>query len=61
MTFDLLIHFTNGMRKVVKGVSGYGILDSNSEMFYYKKNGLRSFMPVHAVSFIGRESDFVED
>ena len=60
MTFDLLIIFHDGLTKIVRGVSGYGISDS-AECFYYQKNGYRSFVPVNQVRFFGRLFDYEED
>lgn len=59
-TFDLLIIFHDGIRKIVRGVSGYAISDS-AECFYYKKNGYCSFVPVSQVRFFGRLFDYEED
>lgn len=55
--FDLLIIFWDGTRKIVKDVDGYGTYDA-AELFYYEKNGFRSYMPIDKVTFIGRLSDW---
>ena len=56
-TFELLIIFWDGTKKVVKDVSVYGTYDA-AELFYYEKNELRSYMPIDKVTFIGRLSDW---
>ena len=60
VTFDLLIIYHDELRKIIRGVSGYGISDS-AECFYYQKNGYRSFVPVSQVRFFGRLFDYEED
>ena len=57
MTYDLLLIFTNGLKKTVKGVSSYGV-DSVINCCWYVKNGYKSFMPVGNITFIGRDHDF---
>lgn len=55
--FDLLIIFRDTSRKIIKNVSSYGCYDGN--LFYYTKNGYSSFMPVDAITFIGRNFDYL--
>ena len=59
-TFDLLIIFHDGIRKIIRRASGYGISDS-AEYFYYIKNGYRSFVPLNQVRFFGRLFDYEEE
>lgn len=58
-SFDLLIIYNNGNKKIVKRVNNYGVLDS-AICFYYEKNGYRSFVPVSQVQFFGRLFDYEE-
>jgi hypothetical protein len=57
--FNLLIRFKTGEDKVIAKVSNYGICNEKS-VFYYEKNGYKSFIPVDSVIFIGREFDYLE-
>lgn len=59
-TYDLLILFKNGSRKVIVSVSDYGICDDKG-VFHYVKNGYRSFVPIDSVIFFGRAFDFEEE
>lgn len=57
--FDLLIVFRNGDCVIIKNVESYGTTSTDNRLFYYTKNGSRSFMPIDAVSFIGRYHDYI--
>lgn len=60
VSFDLLIIFRDTSRKVIKNVTGYGYcFDGGHISYYYSKNGYRSFMPEDAISFIGRNVDYL--
>ena len=59
-SFDLLIIYYNGDKKIIKHVNYYGISDS-SGYFYYEKNGFRSYIPVNRVMFFGRLFDYEEE
>lgn len=58
-SFDLLIIYHTGDKKIVKCVNNYGVSDS-TRCFYYEKNGYRSFVPVSQVRFFGRLFDYEE-
>lgn len=59
-SFDLLIIYNNGDKKIIKRVNDYGVSDS-AGCFYYEKNGFRSFVPVNRVMFFGRLFDYKEE
>lgn len=56
-SYNLLIIYATGDRKVVKNISGYGH-QQEGKIFYYVKNGYRSFVPIDGVVFFGREFDY---
>jgi len=60
-TFNLLIMFNNPnmilKNKIIEGVSNYG-LDADGRVFWYIKNGHKSYATVDCVKFFGREFDF---
>lgn len=56
-SFDLLIIYNTGNKKIVKCVNNYGVSD---RCFYYEKNEYRSFVPVSQVRFFGRLFDYEE-
>lgn len=56
-SYDLLIIYSNKTRKVIHGVTDYGA-DKDSVLFYFIKNGYRSFIPVSQVRFFGRLFDY---
>lgn len=57
-TFDLLIIFWDGSRRIVSAVTNYGISNINNEIFWYEKNRSRNYLPVDKVNFIGRLSNW---
>ena len=57
--FTLLIIYRDGEEVKIDGVEAYGTL-TNDRLFYYLKNGFRGFMPIDAVSFIGKANDYYE-
>lgn len=59
VTFDLLIKYRNGEEHVVEDVSEYGLAYDHRDIFYYKKNNNRGFIPVDAVLFIGKDFDYM--
>lgn len=59
MTYTLLIIFKTGSPEKIIKVSNYGICD-NHAVFFYEKNGYRSFVPIESVIFFGREFDYGE-
>lgn len=56
--FDLLIIFRDSSRKVIKNVEGYGFLFQGTT-YYYSKNGYTSYIPADAITFIGRNFDYL--
>ena len=58
-SFDLLIIYHSGDKKIVKRVNNYGVSDS-ARCFYYEKNGYHSFVPVSQVQFLGMLFDYEE-
>lgn len=63
-TFSLLIIYKKGFsqeqKAIIKGVSNYGIQESN-RCFYFVKNNFRNFVPIEAVVFFGREFDYKDE
>ena len=59
MELDLLILNLKGAPKVIR-VESYGYLEEG-KMFYFVKNGYRSFIPASQVTFFGREFDWSHD
>lgn len=57
-TYDLLIIYVTGERKLITNVSDYGH-QTDAKMFYYTKNDFRSFIPVENVKFFGRAFDYM--
>ena len=43
--------------KAIKNVTNYGC-DKSICMFFFEKNGYRSFMPIENVKFIGPRADY---
>lgn len=58
--YDLLIIYSDKTRKVIHGVENYGA-DKDSTLFYFIKNGYRSFIPVSQVRFFGRLFDYGDE
>lgn len=56
-SYDLLIIYSDKTIKVIHGVENYGA-DKDSTLFYFIKNGYRSFIPVSQVRFFGRLFDY---
>lgn len=59
-SYDLLIIYSDKTRKVIHGVENYGA-DKDSTLFYFIKNGYRSFIPVSQVRFFGRLFDYGDE
>lgn len=57
MTYELLIIYSDGQEKTINTVSEYGC-KSEQNIFYYVKNGYRSFIPIAEVKFFGRKFDY---
>lgn len=57
--FTLLIIYRDGEEAKIENVEAYGTL-TDDKLFYYLKNGFRGFMPMDAVSFIGKAKDYYE-
>lgn len=57
MVFDLLILFNDGTFKIVEEVSAYGFMFEGS-IFWFDKNGYRSFLPKENINYFGREFDW---
>ena len=62
LTFELLILYNNNEceRHQVKNVYGYGYI-SEGDLFWFEKNGHRSFVPRNNVKFFGRKFDYDND
>ena len=56
-SYDLLIIYSDKTRKVIHGVANYGV-DKDGILFYFDKNGYRSFVPISQVRFFGRLFDY---
>lgn len=56
-SYDLLIIYSDKTRKVVCGVTNYGVT-KDSTLFYFDKNGYRSFVTISQVRFFGRMFDY---
>ena len=61
MTFDLLIIYRDGDKKIIRNVVGYGYRQENQLQYYFEKNGHRSFVPADVVKFFGRLLDYEEE
>jgi hypothetical protein len=55
VVYDLLIIFTDGQSKTISGVSNYHCMD---EVFFFEKNGYRSFLPKENIKYFGRKYDW---
>ena len=56
-SYDLLIVYSDKTRKVIHGVTNYGV-NKDSILFYFDKNGYRSFVTISQVRFFGRLFDY---
>lgn len=56
-SYDLLIIYSDKTRKVVCGVTNYGV-NKDGILFYFDKNGYRSFATISQVQFFGRLFDY---
>ena len=56
-SYDLLIIYSDKTRKVVCGVTNYGVTKDGT-LFYFDKNGYRSFVTISQVRFFGRLFDY---
>lgn len=59
-SYDLLIIYSDKTRKVIHSVEDYGA-DKDNVLFYFIKNGYRSFVPVSQVRFFGRLFDYGDE
>lgn len=57
VTYDLLIIYSDRTRKVIHDIDTYGV-NRDDTLFYYVKNGYRSFIPITQVRFFGRMFDY---
>lgn len=57
VSYDLLIVYVDQNTKVIHGVTEYGT-DADNVLFYFKKNGYLSFIPINQVRFFGRQFDY---
>jgi len=59
-TYNLLIVFANCDRKprVIECVENFGLCDTNTDIFWFKKDRFKSFLPRNEVIFIGRVDDW---
>lgn len=57
VSYDLLIVYVDQTTKVIYGVTEHGT-DEENVLFYFKKNGYRSFVPINQVRFFGRQFDY---
>lgn len=55
-TFLLRIAYRNGNVDLISEVNSYGILQ-NKDVFYFEKDGLRTFIPIDVVMYFGRAKD----
>lgn len=51
-TYDIVIIFTNGFKTTVKDVEDWGYKDLE---YFFKKNGIKHFIPNHQLMYIGPE------
>lgn len=58
-SFTLLIIYRDGSRKSIPGVTDY-FCDKNAGVFWFNKNGYKSFVPIDTVLYFGREFDYNE-
>lgn len=58
-TMQLLIIFSDGFEKIVSGVELYGH-QGDSDVFWFEKNGRRSFVPISQVRYFGSAFDYNE-
>lgn len=57
-TFDLLIVYKClGDKKVIEQVTSYGYNEATG-MFWFEKNGFKSFTPKENVKYFGRKFDY---
>lgn len=55
---DLLIMFSDGEQKIIKGVEKYEIGEDG--VFRFTKNGYVSFLPKQDIRYFGRKFDYDE-
>lgn len=55
-SYDLLIIYKNGKRKVISEVKSHGI--NENDCFYFVKNNYLGFIPKERITFFGREFDY---
>jgi hypothetical protein len=59
MVMQLLVLYVNGNRKVIKHVSDYGF-NKDGGIFWFVKNGRKSFFNPEVITFFGSEFDFYD-
>lgn len=56
----LLIIFADGHEKIISGVERYGHWE-NINVFWFEKNGRKSFVPVSQVRYFGSAFDYADE
>ena len=56
----LLIIFADGHEKIISGVERYGHYRENINIFWFEKNGRKSFVPVPQVLNFGIAVDYAD-
>lgn len=60
-TILLLIIFADGREKIISGVKGYGHYRENINVFWFEKNGRKSFVPISQVQYFGSAFDYADE
>ena len=60
-TILLLIIFADGREKIISGVKGYGHYRENINVFWFEKNGRKSFVPISQVRYFGSAFDYADE
>ena len=57
----LLIIFADGHEKIISGVERYGHYRETINIFWFEKNGRKSFVPVPQVRYFGSAFDYADE
>ena len=60
-TILLLIIFADGHEKIISGVERYGHYRENINVFWFEKNGRKSFVPISQVRYFGSAFDYADE
>lgn len=60
-SFTLFIKWTDGCFKKIENVTDYGVLQANNKVFYYIKNGFKSFVPMKRVLYFGKADNWYQE